>query len=162
MSSQHFNHGGSDGFSGDMRFFPSAPVPSSLVLGSQAPPLSNTTGVEGRKPEMGFQILNPSMFQQQECRVTKRTNDEGDEYFGVENKSLSLKPGEEVEEAKRSASGKVGHVKLCARGHWRPAEDAKLKELVTQYGPQNWNLIAEHLEGRSGNPLISMKIYICG
>ncbi|KAH7298946.1 hypothetical protein KP509_25G066200 [Ceratopteris richardii] len=41
------------------------------------------------------------------------------------------------------------HTKL-ARGHWRPAEDEKLKELVSQYGPQNWNLIAEKLEGRSG------------
>ncbi|KAK6931247.1 SANT/Myb domain [Dillenia turbinata] len=40
--------------------------------------------------------------------------------------------------------------KLCARGHWRPAEDTKLKELVAIYGPQNWNLIAEKLEGRSG------------
>lgn len=40
--------------------------------------------------------------------------------------------------------------KLCARGHWRPAEDAKLKELVALYGPQNWNLIAENLQGRSG------------
>lgn len=44
-----------------------------------------------------------------------------------------------------------GGTKLCARGHWRPHEDAKLKELVGQYGPQNWNLIAEKLEGRSGN-----------
>nr|WVD52786.1 transcription factor MYB105-like protein [Lagerstroemia excelsa] len=43
-----------------------------------------------------------------------------------------------------------GNNKLCARGHWRPAEDAKLKELVALYGPQNWNLIAEKLEGRSG------------
>nr|AXY87632.1 transcription factor MYB35-like protein [Cymbidium sinense] len=43
-----------------------------------------------------------------------------------------------------------GQSKLCARGHWRPAEDAKLRELVAQYGPQNWNLIAENLEGRSG------------
>ncbi|XP_072985828.1 uncharacterized protein [Typha latifolia] len=43
-----------------------------------------------------------------------------------------------------------GHPKLCARGHWRPAEDAKLKELVSLHGPQNWNLIAEKLEGRSG------------
>lgn len=42
------------------------------------------------------------------------------------------------------------HSKLCARGHWRPAEDSKLKELVALYGPQNWNLIAEKLEGRSG------------
>ncbi|KAJ0988289.1 hypothetical protein J5N97_006645 [Dioscorea zingiberensis] len=43
-----------------------------------------------------------------------------------------------------------GQSKLCARGHWRPAEDSKLRELVAQYGPQNWNLIAEKLEGRSG------------
>lgn len=43
------------------------------------------------------------------------------------------------------------HIKLCARGHWRPHEDAKLKELVAHYGPQNWNLIAENLPGRSGN-----------
>ncbi|CAL4957234.1 unnamed protein product [Urochloa decumbens] len=43
-----------------------------------------------------------------------------------------------------------GQGKLCARGHWRPAEDAKLKELVAQFGPQNWNLIAEKLDGRSG------------
>ncbi|XP_026436163.1 transcription factor MYB54-like [Papaver somniferum] len=40
--------------------------------------------------------------------------------------------------------------KLCSRGHWRPAEDSKLKELVALYGPQNWNLIAEKIEGRSG------------
>ncbi|KAJ8503858.1 hypothetical protein OPV22_004744 [Ensete ventricosum] len=40
--------------------------------------------------------------------------------------------------------------KLCVRGHWRPAEDAKLKELVSLYGPQNWNMIAEKLVGRSG------------
>ncbi|CAL1357744.1 unnamed protein product [Linum trigynum] len=37
-----------------------------------------------------------------------------------------------------------------AKGHWRPAEDAKLKELVALYGPQNWNLIAEKMEARSG------------
>ncbi|CAO2198303.1 unnamed protein product [Urochloa humidicola] len=47
-------------------------------------------------------------------------------------------------------AGAGGQGKLCARGHWRPAEDAKLKELVAQYGPQNWNLIAEKLDGRSG------------
>lgn len=43
--------------------------------------------------------------------------------------------------------------KLCPRGHWRPGEDDKLRELVSQYGPQNWNLIAEKLQGRSGNGL---------
>ncbi|MCO5595862.1 hypothetical protein L7F22_049913 [Adiantum nelumboides] len=41
-------------------------------------------------------------------------------------------------------------LRLCSRGHWKPSEDAKLKELVTLYGPQNWNLIAEQLQGRSG------------
>ncbi|KAG8366358.1 hypothetical protein BUALT_Bualt17G0071500 [Buddleja alternifolia] len=49
-----------------------------------------------------------------------------------------------------SSSSTSGQSKLCARGHWRPAEDKKLKELVAVYGPQNWNLIAEKLEGRSG------------
>nr|GEU29050.1 homeodomain-like protein [Tanacetum cinerariifolium] len=45
-----------------------------------------------------------------------------------------------------------GGIRLCGatRGHWKPFEDAKLKELVALYGPQNWNLIAEKLEGRSG------------
>ncbi|CAL9136524.1 unnamed protein product [Musa textilis] len=34
--------------------------------------------------------------------------------------------------------------------HWMPAEDEKLKALVTKYGPHNWNAIAEKLQGRSG------------
>lgn len=38
----------------------------------------------------------------------------------------------------------------CPRGHWRPAEDDKLRQLVARYGPQNWNSIAEKLQGRSG------------
>lgn len=94
---------------------------------------------DSKTSEMGFQILNPS--------IEKRV---GDGYLGDERKGLSVKFGEE-EEGKSSGAGKSGHTKLCARGHWRPAEDAKLKELVAQYGPQNWNLIAENLEGRSGN-----------
>ncbi|KAF3789402.1 Transcription factor [Nymphaea thermarum] len=36
------------------------------------------------------------------------------------------------------------------RGHWRPGEDEMLRQLVEQYGPQNWNSISEKLEGRSG------------
>ncbi|XP_075493374.1 transcription factor MYB54-like isoform X1 [Primulina tabacum] len=39
---------------------------------------------------------------------------------------------------------------MCSRGHWRPAEDEKLRELVERYGPHNWNAIAEKLKGRSG------------
>ncbi|KAJ9146197.1 hypothetical protein P3X46_028493 [Hevea brasiliensis] len=38
----------------------------------------------------------------------------------------------------------------CPRGHWRPAEDEKLRQIVEQYGAQNWNSIAEKLQGRSG------------
>ncbi|XP_073147889.1 transcription factor MYB54-like isoform X2 [Henckelia pumila] len=38
---------------------------------------------------------------------------------------------------------------MCSRGHWRPAEDEKLRELVERYGPHNWNAIAEKLKGRS-------------
>ncbi|XWS32887.1 hypothetical protein CRYUN_Cryun22dG0029200 [Craigia yunnanensis] len=44
----------------------------------------------------------------------------------------------------------VRQSKVCARGHWKPAEDSKLKELVALCGPQNWNLIAEKLQGRTG------------
>ncbi|XP_050377366.1 transcription factor MYB54-like [Argentina anserina] len=40
--------------------------------------------------------------------------------------------------------------KVFVRGHWRPAEDSKLVELVAQFGPQSWNLIAEQFDGRSG------------
>ncbi|KAG6492056.1 transcription factor MYB54-like [Zingiber officinale] len=40
--------------------------------------------------------------------------------------------------------------KRCPRGHWRPREDEKLRQLVEQFGPQNWNSIAEKLQGRSG------------
>ncbi|KAI3858349.1 hypothetical protein MKX03_024673 [Papaver bracteatum] len=45
-----------------------------------------------------------------------------------------------------SVSNDNGQSKLCSRGHWRPAEDSKLKERVALYGPQNWNLIAEKLQ----------------
>ncbi|TKY69665.1 Transcription factor MYB44 [Spatholobus suberectus] len=76
---------------------------------------------------------------------------------GESNSSEKIKHSEKFNEEtnpnENLVSGKEvdsGHSKLCARGHWRPAEDAKLKELVALYGPQNWNLIAEKLEGRSG------------
>ncbi|XP_068637748.1 uncharacterized protein [Aristolochia californica] len=64
-----------------------------------------------------------------------------------------INPHEENPTESTGGAGKEpdsGQSRLCARGHWRPAEDTKLKELVSLYGPQNWNLIAEKLEGRSG------------
>ncbi|CAL0327439.1 unnamed protein product [Lupinus luteus] len=42
------------------------------------------------------------------------------------------------------------NTKTCPRGHWRPAEDEKLRQLVQQFGAQNWNSIAQKLQGRSG------------
>ncbi|KAK1365875.1 Transcription factor MYB3R-1 [Heracleum sosnowskyi] len=56
--------------------------------------------------------------------------------------------GDEDEDHDHRRNG--GHTKLCSRGHWRPHEDDRLKDLVAHYGPQNWNLIAEKLQGRSG------------
>lgn len=50
-----------------------------------------------------------------------------------------------------SEGDKNGKSNVCGRGHWRPGEDAKLRELVAVFGPQNWNLIADKLEGRSGD-----------
>lgn len=76
----------------------------------------------------------------------------------LDNKSVSVLESEDEHEKERGENensfrrrGKNGiKIKLCSRGHWRPTEDAKLKELVAQFGPQNWNLIAHHLLGRSG------------
>ncbi|KAF5467826.1 hypothetical protein F2P56_012040 [Juglans regia] len=52
-----------------------------------------------------------------------------------------------------SAAGSSDDAKsntTCPRGHWRPAEDEQLRQLVEKYGAQNWNSIAEKLQGRSG------------
>lgn len=64
--------------------------------------------------------------------------------------------GDEDEDHDQRRNG--GHTKLCSRGHWRPHEDDRLKDLVAHYGPQNWNLIAEKLQGRSGNYLSLMHL----
>lgn len=54
----------------------------------------------------------------------------------------------------QSGGGSSDDARTCPRGHWRPAEDDKLRQLVEQYGPQNWNSIAEKLQGRSGIILV--------
>lgn len=160
MSLQHLasDFNGFNGYQ-SINFMPPPPPPAPQLS------LRNTVGVTGRPGErvsrtsgMGFQILGhllepsekPWAFRSSENRGTERADGGTDGYFGVDRKGLPLKLGEE-EKRKSSAAGKTGHTKLCARGHWRPAEDAKLKELVAQYGPQNWNVIAENLDGRSGN-----------
>nr|QDL88462.1 transcription factor MYB52-like isoform X1 [Cymbidium ensifolium] len=96
---------------------------------SSAPQFS-TVETEGRR--------NEAVLILEEQRVKRSSDFEG---LSEKNGRIEDQEGIELES---------GHSKLCARGHWRPAEDAKLKDLVAQYGPQNWNLIAEKLEGRSG------------
>lgn len=49
----------------------------------------------------------------------------------------------------------------CRRGHWRPGEDEKLKQLVNKYGAQKWKSIAEKLEGRSGRSDRLVSLVVC-
>lgn len=91
------------------------------------------------------------MSPQQQQQQHKSTMDIAGLGFFSPPPPVSLPPAvpflkkEEVED--KSSSGQS---KLSSRGHWRPAEDAKLRELVCQHGPHTWNLIAEKLQGRSG------------
>ncbi|KAF8396309.1 hypothetical protein HHK36_017924 [Tetracentron sinense] len=96
--------------------------------------------MEYKSSDMEFQFLSPPLQQQQ--KKTWSFQPLEDETNGAAlNQGDSPAAGKELE---------IGQSKLCARGHWTPVEDANLKELVSHYGPQNWNLIAEKLEGRSG------------
>lgn len=108
---------------------------------------------EPENPDMGLKILNPSWERAEKLVAIQKPNARNGCMFGLETKGSVLVFSGEAEEQKRQSlcvkSG-GGHTKLCARGHWRPAEDAKLKDLVARFGPQNWNLIAQHLQGRSG------------
>ncbi|XP_010445650.1 PREDICTED: myb-related protein B-like [Camelina sativa] len=57
-----------------------------------------------------------------------------------------------------------------SRDQWKLSEDLKLRELVAEYGPRNWNQIAEKIQGRTGktcrarwsrhlDPMISKKSF---
>lgn len=54
------------------------------------------------------------------------------------------------ESKKNKKQKKQSLSRVCSRGHWKPSEDFKLKELVAVFGPQNWNYIAEKMQGRTG------------
>jgi myb proto-oncogene protein len=122
---------------GSLSLAPNNGVASSAaaVSSSQESNLSKNSEVEnGRACWGGFHSITRSFEEHHSSDA------EGSDGFGQNNVNLNDKKS-----------------KLCARGHWRPAEDTKLKELVALYGPQNWNLIAEKLEGRSGNYKVSQK-----
>lgn len=102
--------------------------------------------------DKGGEILTPHPLEGEE---NDRSVEGSDGCFGDEKMEEvnGFGPGEEEEgEDSEQNSGEVksGQNKVCVRGHWRPHEDAKLREAVAQHGPQNWNLIAEKLVGRSG------------
>lgn len=82
---------------------------------------------------------------------TRSSDDDDMEHGSVEEDMKEDEDHEDMMEGRfLGREGESVQSKLCPRGHWRPAEDEKLRELVAQYGPQNWNLIAEKLQGRSG------------
>ncbi|PON64526.1 MYB transcription factor [Parasponia andersonii] len=153
MNLQHLKSefNGLNGYN-NMNFLPT-PNPNPAPALALAPQLSLSKTFEGesRSCEMGLQILNSSSEETKKTWVFPEKNKKISDLSNMsvfDKKGLSFELVEEEPEGGKSR--KNGHTKLCARGHWRPAEDAKLKELVAQYGPQNWNLIAENLEGRSG------------
>ncbi|KAL6009647.1 hypothetical protein ACLOJK_000076 [Asimina triloba] len=134
---RHGAYGNYNGFN----FLPPPPPAAFGIFGS-------SEGRECKISEMGFQGHDKA-WSFQSLKVNNGHGFEG--IADVENRAEEEEEGESfVAEGKEHDSSGQQQSKLCARGHWRPAEDAKLKELVAQYGPQNWNLIAEKLEGRSG------------
>ncbi|KAJ0252985.1 Myb domain protein 110 [Hirschfeldia incana] len=55
-----------------------------------------------------------------------------------------VKVSDELKKKKQRGS------RVRSRGHWRISEDSQLTDLVAVYGPQNWNHIAEKMQGRTG------------
>lgn len=98
----------------------------------------------------------PFIREQHLNTTTTTTNHDHDHHHALDGKASDSSNTDDHHHIQQNPSensvkeSDSGQSKLCARGHWRPAEDSKLKELVALYGPQNWNLIAEKLEGRSG------------
>ncbi|XP_019102225.1 PREDICTED: transcription factor MYB35-like [Camelina sativa] len=59
---------------------------------------------------------------------------------------MQKKSDDDLKKKKKKQSGS----RVCSRGHWRISEDTQLMELVAVNGPQNWNHIAENMQGRTG------------
>lgn len=115
------------------------------------PHVSSSYEMENGRATLGFPFMGN--YHKTNVVVEAKGSDCSDG-FGDNSETINHNANSDEENPnENTVSGKEtdsGQSKLCARGHWRPAEDAKLKELVALYGPQNWNLIAEKLEGRSG------------
>lgn len=128
------------------------------AVSSQESYLSKNSDMENGRASWGFPFMGNSITRSFEDHRNGNAgegmvSDSGDgsgQKSENRNQNVDLNDINSNENAVSGKETDSGHSKLCARGHWRPAEDTKLKELVALYGPQNWNLIAEKLEGRSG------------
>ncbi|XP_071727952.1 transcription factor MYB56-like [Rutidosis leptorrhynchoides] len=71
--------------------------------------------------------------------------------YDLNNQTISSSMIKIAEKAKGHGGGEDDCArKKMAKGHWKPYEDLKLRDLVAIYGPRNWNLISEKFPGRSG------------
>ncbi|XP_051138657.1 transcription factor MYB117-like isoform X2 [Andrographis paniculata] len=59
---------------------------------------------------------------------------------------VSCKPNANASSSSSSSSSSSWSCSTVSRGHWRPREDAILKDLVATFGPHNWNLIAHKMQ----------------
>lgn len=66
------------------------------------------------------------------------------------NKRKMQKESDDLKKKNNNKKKKQSGSRACSRGHWRISEDSQLMELVAVYGPQNWNHIAENMQGRTG------------
>ncbi|XP_041013851.1 transcription factor MYB105-like [Juglans microcarpa x Juglans regia] len=134
---------------------------ASAISSSQESTISKSFEVENRRASWGFPFMGSSITRSFEEHHNSNAGEvkvsdsvyafgQNNERMNYQNVGLDDKDSDENENALTGKETDSGQSKLCNRGHWRPAEDTKLKELVALYGPQNWNLIAEKLEGRSG------------
>lgn len=100
--------------------------------------------VSNSSARLGFSVKEGCIKLSQDCSYTNNNNNQEEE--------VDMYPAMDYKNMKRNGGNPNlrKREKCCARGHWKPSEDAKLREVVAIYGPQNWNLIAEKLQGRSG------------
>ncbi|XP_030518246.2 transcription factor MYB56-like [Rhodamnia argentea] len=124
--------------------FPLPPPPQMVSLAVELEPLRSRAAKRACGDDREGFVLKKGL----DLNMCEDEEEEAEEEIDTEEQEQEEEGGAA---AKSSGPGRnSGRTKVCARGHWRPAEDAKLKDLVAKYGPQNWNLIAENLLGRSG------------
>ncbi|XP_002977648.2 uncharacterized protein LOC9657152 [Selaginella moellendorffii] len=121
-----------------------------IIAGSYALDLMGERDASSSEPAIMEENLSvdPEEEEEDHRRLQwKRPRIEYQDAAGAAGAAMSDETESSQRKGGESASSKLS---LCPRGHWRPSEDEKLRELVALHGPQNWNLIAEKLEGRSG------------